>query len=87
MGSESSVISNLISKVYAKHPYNFAFHSKIQADDYPFIKKPKIIGNGFKLDNYTFQDSVKGPWHGLGEWHRRKVWRMLFMLQMNLAKN
>jgi len=61
MGSESSVISNLISKVYAKHPYNFAFHSKIQAADYPFIKKPIIIGNGFKLDNYTFQDSVKGP--------------------------
>ena len=61
MGSESSVISNLISKVYAQHPYNFAFHSKIQADDYPFIKKPTIIGNGFKLDNYTFQDSLKGP--------------------------
>ena len=60
MGSESLVINNLISKVYAKHPYNFAFHSKIQADDYPFIK-PIIIGNGFKLDNYTFQDSIKGP--------------------------
>ena len=61
MGSESLVISNLISKVYAKHPYNFAFHSQIQADDYPFIKKPIIIGNGFKLENYTFQDSSKGP--------------------------
>ena len=61
MGSESSVISNLISKVFDKYPNNFAFHSKIQADDYPFIKKPIIIGNGFKLDNYTFQDSVKGP--------------------------
>jgi UDP-glucose:tetrahydrobiopterin glucosyltransferase len=61
MGAESSVINNLISKVYAKRPYNFAFHSEIQANDYPFIKKPTIIGNGFKLDNYTFQDSVKGP--------------------------
>ena len=61
MGSESSVISNLISKVYSKYPYNFAFHSKIQADDYPFIKKPIIVGNGFKLDNYTFQSSAKGP--------------------------
>ena len=58
MGSESSVISNLISKVYSKYPYNFAFHSKIQANDYPFIKKPTIIGNGFKLDNYTFQDCI-----------------------------
>ncbi len=61
MGSESSVISNLISNVYSKHPHNFAFHSKTQAKDYPFIKKPTIIGNGFKLDNYIFQDSVKGP--------------------------
>ena len=61
MGSESLVISNLLSKVYDKHPNNFAFHSKIQADDYPFIKKPIIIGNGFKLDNYTFQDSMDGP--------------------------
>jgi len=61
MGSESSVISNLISKVYAKYPNNFAFHSKMQANDYPFIKKPTIIGNGFNLDNYIFQDSVKGP--------------------------
>jgi len=61
MGSESSVISNLISKVYAKYPNNFAFHSKMQANDYPFIKRPTIIGNGFNLDNYIFQDSVKGP--------------------------
>ena len=61
MGSESLVISNLLSRVYDKYPNNFAFHSKIQADDYPFIKKPIIIGNGFKLDNYTFQDSVDGP--------------------------
>jgi len=61
MGSESFVISNLISKVYARYPKNFAFHSKIQADDYPFIKKPIIIGNGFNLNNYSFQDSMKGP--------------------------
>jgi len=61
MGSESSVISNLISKVYAKYPNNFAFHSKMQANDYPFIKKPTIIGNGFNLNNYVFQDSMKGP--------------------------
>ncbi len=61
MGSESSAISNLISKVYAENPNNFAFHSKTQANDYPFIKKPRIIGNGFKLDNYFFQDSTSGP--------------------------
>ena len=61
MGSESSVILNLISKVYSTHPHNFAFHSKIQASDYPFITNPIIIGNGFKLDNYIFQESLNGP--------------------------
>ncbi len=61
MSSESSIISNLISKVYSKFPNNFAFHSKIQANDYPFIKKPIIIGNGFNLDNYIFQDTMQGP--------------------------
>ena len=66
MGSESSAISNQISKVYAKYPYNFAFHSTTQANDYPFIKKPIIIGNGFKLDNYKFQDTVKGPLAWIG---------------------
>ncbi len=61
MGSESFVISNLISNVYSKYPNNFAFHSKIQASDYPFIDNPIVIGNGFTLDNYVFQDCKNGP--------------------------
>ncbi len=61
MGSESFVISNLISKVYSKFPNNFAFHSKIQASDYPFIENPIVIGNGFNLANYKFQDCKNGP--------------------------
>ena len=66
MGGESSVIKNLISSVHNKYPYNFAFHSKTQANDYPFIRNPIIIGNGFKLDNYTFQDSKNGPLAWIG---------------------
>ena len=61
MGSESFVVSNLIKKVYSKFPNNFAFHSKIQASDYPFIKNPIVIGNGFQLDKYIFQDCKNGP--------------------------
>jgi len=61
MGSESFVVRNLIEKVYSKFPDNFAFHSKVQASDYSFIANPIIIGNGFKLDNYTFQDFENGP--------------------------
>ena len=61
MGSESFAIRNLIANVYSKYPQNFAFHSKIQATDYPFIKNPNIIGNGFKLNNYIFQDCKSGP--------------------------
>ena len=61
MGSESFAISNLISTVHTKYPCNFAFHSKIQASDYPFIENPIIIGNGFELGNYDFQDCKNGP--------------------------
>ena len=61
MGSESSVVSNVISNVHSKYPLNFAFHSKAQACDYPSIMNPIVVGNGFELDNYFFQDSMKGP--------------------------
>ncbi len=61
MGSESFVISNIISHVYSRYPYNFAFHSNTQASDYHFINKPIIVGNGFELGNYIFQDCMNGP--------------------------
>tara|TARA_Y100000589_G_scaffold242530_1_gene230089 strand:- start:209 stop:1279 length:1071 start_codon:yes stop_codon:yes gene_type:complete len=61
MGNESFEISNEIKKVYSKFPYNFAFHSKIQASDYPFIKNPIVLGNGFELSNYSFSNERGGP--------------------------
>ncbi len=61
MGDESSEISNIIYNVSSKYPNNFAFHTKIQANDYPFIKEPIILGNGFELSNYTFQSNKNGP--------------------------
>ena len=61
MGDESLEINNIISKVYSSYPYNFAFHSRAQASDYPFIKKPIILGNGFELSKYTFQEKNDGP--------------------------
>ena len=61
MGDESLEIRNIISKVYATYPYNFAFHSRTQASDYPFIKDPIIIGNGLELSKYNFQKKKEGP--------------------------
>ena len=61
MGDESLEISNVISRIYIKRPNNFAFHSKAQASDYPFIKNPNILGNGFELSQYTFQEKQNGP--------------------------
>lgn len=61
MGSESFIITNLIKKVHAVLPRNFAFHTYTQASDYPFIKSPNIVGNGFRLDNYSFQNCKNGP--------------------------
>ena len=61
MGDESLEINKIISKVYSIYPYNFAFHSKAQASDYPFIKEPIILGNGFELSKYDFQEKKEGP--------------------------
>ena len=61
MGNESYAISNQIKKTYSKYPHNFAFHTKIQASDYPFISNPIIVGNGFQLSNYTYCDERDGP--------------------------
>ena len=61
MGDESFEIKKIIKEVYAKYPNNFAFHSKIQSLDYSFINDPIIIGNGFQLSNYNFNNYKKGP--------------------------
>ena len=61
MGDESHEVSNIISKVYLNYPHNFAFHSRAQASDFPFIKDPIILGNGFELSKYTFQEKNDGP--------------------------
>ena len=61
MGDESNEVSNIISRVYSNYPYNFAFHSRAQASDYPFIKDPIILGHGFELSKYTFQEKNDGP--------------------------
>jgi len=61
MGDESNEVSQIISKVYSNYPYNFAFHSRAQASDFPFIKDPIILGNGFDLSKYTFQEKNDGP--------------------------
>ena len=79
MGDESLEISNIISNVYAKFPYNFAFHSRAQACDYPFIKKPIILGNGFELSKYTFQEKRDGPLAWVGRVAPEKDLKMLHM--------
>ena len=61
MGDESFEICNVISKVYSIYPHNFAFHTYSQASDFPFIQNPNIVGNGFDLSNYKFQDCKNGP--------------------------
>ena len=61
MGNESEVIIKVIEEVYEKYPKNFAFHSKVQSLDYPFIKNPIILGNGFQLSNYTYRETKNGP--------------------------
>tara|TARA_Y100000589_G_C27173681_1_gene637813 strand:+ start:1528 stop:2607 length:1080 start_codon:yes stop_codon:yes gene_type:complete len=61
MGDESFEIKKIISEVYFKYPNNFGFHTRSQASDYPFIERPLILGNGFDLSNYKFNNTKNGP--------------------------
>ena len=49
MGSESSVISNLISKVYAKHPYNFEITLLMTELSEPILIKCAIGFSTFRV--------------------------------------
>ena len=61
MGSESSVIRNLISKVYINIHIILLFIQRYKLMIILLLKNPIIVGNGFKLDNYIFQENKNGP--------------------------
>ena len=66
MGAESFVMKEIISQIAQLFPLQLAFHTKRQSEDYCLNIDPIIIGNGFDMENYLFNENQNGPlgWAG-----------------------
>ncbi len=66
MGAESLVMKETISEIAQLFPSQLAFHSRRQSKDYFLNQDPIIVGNGFDIENYFFNDNDNGPlgWAG-----------------------
>ena len=66
MGSESIVMKEIISEISHLFPFQIAFHTKRQAKDYLLNIEPIVVGNGFDIENYLFNENENGPlgWAG-----------------------
>jgi len=66
MGAESIVMKETISEISQLFPSQLAFHTKRQSKDYSLSSYPIIVGNGFDMENYSFNENENGPlgWAG-----------------------
>ncbi len=66
MGDESLIMKDIISEISHLFPFQLAFHTKSQSKDYSLKTDPIIVGNGFDMENYLFNENVNGPlgWAG-----------------------
>jgi len=66
MGAESLIMKEIISEISQLFPSQLAFHTKRQSKDYSLEIEPIIVGNGFDIENYSFNEKQNGPlgWAG-----------------------
>ncbi len=66
MGAESIIMKEIINEVNHLCPLQLAFHTWSQAKDFSLKNDPIIVGNGFDIENYLFNENVNGPlgWAG-----------------------
>tara|TARA_B100000965_G_scaffold277850_1_gene235656 strand:- start:966 stop:1673 length:708 start_codon:yes stop_codon:yes gene_type:complete len=66
MGAESLIMKEIISEISQLFPSQLAFHTKRQSKDYSLETEPIIVGNGFDIENYSFNEKQNGPlgWAG-----------------------
>tara|TARA_B100001109_G_scaffold22894_1_gene16522 strand:+ start:628 stop:1737 length:1110 start_codon:yes stop_codon:yes gene_type:complete len=66
MGAESLIMKEIISELSQLFPSQLAFHTKSQSRDYSLKTDPIIVGNGFDIENYSFNEKQNGPlgWAG-----------------------
>ncbi len=66
MGAESLIMKEIISEISQLYPFQLAFHTKKQSNDYTLKTDPIVVGNGFDMENYLFNENKNGPlgWAG-----------------------
>ena len=66
MGAESLIMKEIISEISQLFPFHLAFHTYRQSKDYALKTDPIIVGNGFDMENYFFNENYDGPlgWAG-----------------------
>ncbi len=66
MGAESIIMKEIISQISQLYPFQLAFHTARQSQDYSLKTDPIIVGNGFDMENYLFNEKENGPlgWAG-----------------------
>jgi UDP-glucose:tetrahydrobiopterin glucosyltransferase len=56
MGSVATAIDRVITELGRSHPRHLAFHTAAQAADFHLTVPPTLVGNGFDLRRYRFQE-------------------------------
>ena len=56
MGSVSAAMDGVIAEIAASHPQHLAFHTAAQAADFRLSGTPILLGNGFDLGRYRFEE-------------------------------
>ena len=66
MGDESIIMKEIISEISQLFPFQLAFHTKRQSKDFSLKTDPIVVGNGFAIENYLFNENENGPlgWAG-----------------------
>ncbi len=72
MGNVSSIMKSVITDIADFDQNRLAFHTYRQAADFSLVGKPVVVGNGFDLDEYEFQESSNGPLGWAGRISREK---------------
>jgi len=57
MGSVSDAMDALIAQISCSHPSHLAFHTASQAGDFALSGAPLLLGNGFDLEQYRFEEA------------------------------
>ena len=76
MGAVNGVMGDVIEAVGRWDQRRLAFHTLHQAADFQLAAPPRVLGNGFDLNDYSFCSEHGGPLGGLGALRPRKGWKM-----------